>query len=454
MSSKKYIDDTLKHIKKVSPRQPIFYQAAKEVLLNLKPLLDREEKYQQHSILERIVMPEKTTMFRTVYIDDKGKARVHFGYRVQFNSAIGPYKGGIRFHPTVNLDVLKFLGFEQIFKNSLTGLHIGGAKGGASFDPKGKSDGEIMRFCQSFMNELSKLIGDVTDIPAGDIGVGAREIGYMYGQYKKLTSRFEGAFTGKGISWGGSLGRTEATGYGSVYFANEMLQNIGDGLKGKKCVISGAGNVATYTAEKLYQYGALPISVSDSTGYIYDKDGICLEALKEIKEVKRTGLSEYLKYRKNATFKSVKEYEKDRNEVWNIPCDAAFPSATQNELNLADVKTLYSNGCRLICEGANMPTTPDAVKFIQSKDDFLYGPGKAANAGGVATSALEMAQNASMISWSFEEVDAKLHEIMKGIFKTAYDASVEFGEPGNLVLGANIAGFRKVADAMIDQGYV
>ena len=454
MSSKKYIDETLKHIKKVSPRQPIFHQAAKEVLENLKPLLDRESKYQKHSILERIVMPEKTTMFRTVYINDAGKACVHFGYRVEFNSAIGPYKGGIRFHPTVNLDVLKFLGFEQIFKNSLTGLHIGGAKGGSSFDPKGKSDGEIMRFCQSFTNELAKLIGDVKDIPAGDIGVGAREIGYMYGQYKKLTSRFDGAFTGKGLSWGGSLCRTEATGYGSVYFANEMLQNAGDDLKGKRCVISGAGNVATYTAEKLYHYGALPISVSDSTGYIYDKEGICLETLKEIKEVKRTGLSEYLKYRKNAVFKSIKEYEKDRNEVWNIPCDAAFPSATQNELNLADIKTLYNNGCRIISEGANMPTTPEAVKFIQSKKDFLYGPGKAANAGGVATSALEMAQNASMITWSFEEVDAKLHQIMKDIFNTAYNASVEFGEPGNLVLGANIAGFRKVADAMIDQGYV
>ncbi|MSN95922.1 NADP-specific glutamate dehydrogenase [Campylobacter sp. FMV-PI01] len=454
MSAKSYINDVLKHIKKVSSRQPIFYQAAEEVLTNLAPLLDREPKYEKHSVLERIVMPEKTTMFRTVYINDAGKACVHFGYRVEFNSSIGPYKGGLRFHPTVNLDVLKFLGFEQIFKNSLTGLNMGGAKGGANFDPKGKSDGEIMRFCQSFMNELSKLIGDVKDIPAGDIGVGGREIGYLYGQYKKLTSRFDGALTGKGLSWGGSLARTEATGYGSVYFADEMIKKVGGSLEGKRCSISGAGNVAIYTAQKLYHLGALPVTVSDSTGFIYDKDGIDVELLKDIKEVKRLGLSEYAKVKKGSIFKSVNEYANGRNEVWSIPCDAAFPSATQNELNLADIETLYANGCRLVCEGANMPTTPEAMAFIQGKKDFLYGPAKAANAGGVATSGLEMSQNASMTSWSFEEVDTKLHNIMRHIFNTAYETSKEFGDEGNLVLGANIAGFRKVADAMIDQGYV
>lgn len=453
-SSTSYINSVLKHVRKVSPRQPIFYQAANEVLNNLKPLLDAEPKYEKHAILERIVMPEKTTIFRTVYINDAGKACVHFGYRVQFNSAIGPYKGGLRFHPTANLDVLKFLGFEQIFKNSLTGLNIGGAKGGANFDPKGKSDGEIMRFCQSFANELSKLIGDVKDVPAGDIGVGAREIGYIYGQYKKQTSRFDGALTGKGLSWGGSLVRPEATGYGCVYFAIEMLKTRKDDLKGKKCVVSGAGNVATYTIQKLYENGAIPLTVSDSTGYIYDKNGIDLDLLIELKQVKRVGLSEYAKTKKDSTFVSVKQYKEGRNGVWDIPCDAAFPSATQNELNLEDAKTLYKNGCRLVCEGANMPSNTEAVEFFLNKKDILFAPGKAANAGGVAVSALEMAQNASMTSWSFEDVDNKLRNIMKHIFNISYEASKEFNEPGNIVLGANIAGFRKVADAMIDQGYV
>lgn len=454
MGSTEYINRVLKNIKKISPRQPIFYQAVTEVLNNLKPLFDRESKYQKHAILERIIMPEKTTIFRTVYINDAGKACVHFGYRVEFNSAIGPYKGGLRFHPTVNLDVLKFLGFEQIFKNSLTGLNIGGAKGGANFDPKGKSDGEIMRFCQSFMNELAKLIGDVKDIPAGDIGVGGREIGYMYGQYKKLTSRFDGALTGKGLSWGGSLARTEATGYGCVYFADEMLKTKKQELKGKKCVVSGAGNVAIYTVEKLYQYGALPLTVSDSTGYVYDKDGIDLDLLKKLKEVDRVSLKEYVKEKKQAKFVPVSDYKTGRNGVWDIPCYAAFPSATQNELNLEDAKTLYNNGCRLVCEGANMPSNLEAIEFFLSKKDFCFGPGKAANAGGVATSALEMAQNASMSSWSFEEVDNKLKNIMKHIFDISYETSKEFNDAGNIVLGANIAGFRKVADAMIDQGYV
>ncbi|QKF65378.1 NADP-specific glutamate dehydrogenase [Campylobacter corcagiensis] len=454
MSSQSYINEVLEHIKRVSPRQPIFFQAAREVLTNLTPLLDKEPKYQKHSVLERIVMPEKTTIFRTVYIDDNSKAQVHFGYRVQFNSSLGPYKGGLRFHPTVNLDVLKFLGFEQIFKNSLTGLNLGGGKGGANFDPKGKSDGEIMRFCQAFMNDLYKLIEDVKDVPAGDIGVGAREIGYMYGQYKKLTGRFDGAMTGKGLSWGGSLARTEATGYGSVYFATEALKKKGKSLDGKRCVISGAGNVAIYTAQKLYEFGATPVTVSDSRGYVYDEEGVDIALLKEIKEVRRASLSEYAKEKKSAKFVSVNDYKSGRNEVYDVPCQAAFPSATQNELNLDDVKTLYANGCRLVCEGANMPSTHEAMEFMLSHDDFIYCPGKAANAGGVATSGLEMEQNASMTSWSFDRVDGELKNIMKNIFDIAYQTSVEYGKPGNLVLGANIAGFKKVADAMIDQGYI
>lgn len=453
-SAKRYVNSVLNRIKVISPRQPIFHQAATEVLQSLVPLFERETKYEKHSVLDRIVLPEKTTIFRTVYINDKGKACVHFGYRVEFNSSIGPYKGGLRFHPTVNLDVLKFLGFEQIFKNSLTGLNIGGAKGGANFDPKGKSDGEIMRFCQSFTNELAKLIGDVKDVPAGDIGVGGREIGYMYGQYKKLTSRFDGAFTGKGLSWGGSLARTEATGYGAVYFADEMLKTKNQNLEGKICVVSGSGNVAIYTVEKLYEYGAIPVAVSDSSGYVYDKDGIDLELLKELKEVKRQRIGEYAKIKKDAKFVGVEEYKKGRNGIWDIPCDAAFPSATQNELNLDDAKTLYNNGCRLVCEGANMPSNLEAIEFFLSKKDLCFGPAKAANAGGVATSALEMAQNASMASWSFKEVDEKLKNIMKHIFKTSYETSKEFGDEGNIVLGSNIAGFRKVADAMIDQGYI
>lgn len=451
---KSYINGVLEDIKRKNPGQEVFIQAATEVLTSLVPLLEREDKYVKNRIIERILVPERTLMFRVIYANDKGEPCVNTGYRVEFNSAIGPYKGGLRFHPSVNLGVLKFLGFEQIFKNSLTGLNMGGAKGGANFNPKGKSDGEIMRFCQSFMTELSRLISDVSDVPAGDIGVGGREIGYLFGQYKKLTRRFDGALTGKGLNWGGSLARTEATGYGSVYFANEMLSKKGDALRGKKCAISGAGNVAIYTAQKLYQMDALPISVSDSTGFIYDSDGIDVSALKKIKEELRLGLSEYLKYRPKAKFTSVNDYPAGRNGVWSVPCDAAFPSATQNELNLEDAKELYKNGCRLVCEGANMPSTLEAIDFMLSKKDFLFGPAKAANAGGVATSGLEMSQNASMTSWSFDDVDMKLHDIMRHIFRVSYETSKEFGDEGNLVLGSNIAGFRKVADSMIDQGYV
>ncbi|ALV25259.1 glutamate dehydrogenase [Campylobacter iguaniorum] len=454
MGVHEYIDQTLEHIKRTSPGQTTFLQAATEILRNLEPLLSREDKYLKHRIIDRIVMPERTTMFRVTYMNDKNEPCSHFGYRVEFNSALGPYKGGLRFHPSVCLDIIKFLGFEQIFKNSLTGLSIGGGKGGANFDPKGKSDGEIMRFCQAFMYELYKLIGDVKDVPAGDIGVGGREIGYMFGAYKKLTNRFDGALTGKGLNWGGSLARTEATGYGSVYFAKEMLQKAGGSLEGKVCAVSGAGNVAIYTVEKLYQFGALPVTVSDSTGFIYDKEGIDLALLKRLKEVERKGLVEYVNEKKSAIFTPVSSYEAGKNGVWTVPCDAAFPSATQNELHLADIKTLYANGCRLVCEGANMPSTLDAIDFMLSKNDFLFGPAKAANAGGVATSGLEMSQNASMQKWTFDEVDNKLHTIMTNIFEDSYNTSVEFGQAGNLVLGANIAGFRKVADAMIDQGYI
>ena len=451
---KSYIDGLLLNLKCANPGQEVFIQASTEILYSLIPLLKRDERYVKNKILERILAPERTMMFRVVYMSDGGEPCVHTGYRIEFNSALGPYKGGLRFHPSVNLGVLKFLGFEQIFKNSLTGLNIGGAKGGANFDPKGKSDGEIMRFCQAFMLELHRLISSNTDVPAGDIGVGGREIGYMYGAYKKLTRRFDGALTGKGLSWGGSLARTEATGYGSVYFANEMLATRGDSLHGKICTISGAGNVAIYTAEKLYQMQAKPVTVSDSTGFIYDAEGIDVMLLKKLKEQLRVGLCEYIKERPGAKFTPVSAYPAGRNGVWSVPCDAAFPSATQNELNLQDVKTLYANGCRMVCEGANMPSTLEAVDFMLSQKDLLFGPAKAANAGGVATSGLEMAQNAQMASWSFEQVDGKLREIMRHIFRTSYETSKEFGAEGNLVLGSNIAGFRRVADAMLDQGLV
>lgn len=449
-----YVSKMMEHIKRANPGQDVFVQAATEVLYSLEPLLKRESKYQKHAILERITVPERSVIFRVTYTGDDGSVHVHNGYRIQFNSAVGPYKGGLRFHPSVDLGVLKFLGFEQIFKNSLTGVRIGGAKGGSNFDPKGKSDNEIMRFCHSFMNELYRHIGDTTDVPAGDIGVGAREIGYMFGQYKKLTGKFDGIFTGKGLNWGGSLARTEATGYGVVYFTQNMLRRAGLSLEGKKCAVSGSGNVAIYTIKKLYDVGALPITASDSSGFIYDDEGIDINALREIKEVQRGRISEYLKFRPHAKFTPVSDYEQGRNAVWNMPCDGAFPCATQNELRLADIKTLYANGCRFVAEGANMPSTLDAINFMLAQKDFYFAPAKAANAGGVATSGLEMMQNASMTSWSFDEVDEKLHGIMDHIFELSYETSKEFGDEGNLVLGSNIAGFRKVADAMIDQGYV
>jgi glutamate dehydrogenase (NADP+) len=454
MSITKYIDKVLERVQSDSPGQNEFYQAAEEVLHSLEPLLKAEQKYDDYNIIERIVVPERTIIFRVVWTDDAGKYRTNVGYRVQFNSAIGPYKGGLRFHPTVNLGIIKFLGFEQIFKNSLTGLNIGGGKGGSNFDPKGKSEQEIMRFCQAFMTELYKHIGETRDIPAGDIGVGARELGFMFGQYKRLTSSFEGVLTGKGLNWGGSLVRKEATGFGSVYFAEEMLNKQGDSLKGKVCTVSGAGNVATYTIQKLYDMDAIPVTCSDSRGMIYDKNGINLDTLKLIKEIERKPLSEYMLIHPNAEYIPCHQYKEGCNGVWSIPCDAAFPSATQNELNLEDIKTLYKNGCRLVNEGANMPTTFDAVDFIAEHRDILYGPAKAANAGGVATSQLEMSQNASMQNWSFAEVDNKLRTIMRTIFNNSFETSKEFGDEGNIMMGANIAGFRKVADAMIDQGAV
>lgn len=448
-----YLEDVFNYLKRTSPAQSEFYQAAEEVLYSLEPLLDKYPKYRKHKIIERIVEPERQIMFRINWVDDNGEIQVNKGYRIEFNSALGPYKGGLRFHPSVNAGVIKFLGFEQIFKNALTGLQIGGGKGGSDFNPKGRSDNEIMRFCQAFMSELYRHIGANTDVPAGDIGVGAREIGYMFGMYKKLANKYEGVLTGKSLKWGGSLARTEATGYGCVYFAKYMLAARGQTLEGKKCVVSGSGNVAIYTIEKLYHLGALPITCSDSKGMIVDEEGIDLLLLKELKESQRTSLSEYITYRPHAKYTPVEEYPAGKNGVYSVPCDAAFPSATQNELNVEDAKALLANGCICVSEGANMPSTAEAVElFVESK--IAYGPGKAANAGGVATSQLEMAQNASMISWTFEEVDAKLDQIMKDIFESASLTASEFGEPTNLVLGANIAGFKKVADAMIEQGLV
>ncbi|WP_394909065.1 NADP-specific glutamate dehydrogenase [uncultured Helicobacter sp.] len=446
-----YAQEVLAKVRANYPSQVLFHQAVEEVLESLKPELEKNTKYQQNAILERLVVPDREIHFRVSWVDDAGKVQVNRAYRIEFNSAIGPYKGGLRFHPSVNEGVIKFLGFEQIFKNSLTTLAMGGGKGGSDFDPKGKSNGEIMRFCQAFMNELYRHIGATTDVPAGDIGVGGREIGYLFGQYKKLTNRFDGVLTGKALAWGGSLVRTEATGYGCVYFAQEMLKARGESLEGKICTVSGSGNVAIYTVEKLQQLGAKPVTISDSKGMIYDKEGIDLALLKEIKEIKRGSLEEYAAQRSSAVYTKASDYKPGTNGVWAIPCFAAFPSATQNELSLEDAKTLLQNGCQCVSEGANMPSTIEAVHhFIQAK--ICYGPGKAANAGGVAVSGLEMAQNASMNPWSFEVVDERLQNIMKSIFSNASQTAAEFGEPTNLVLGANIAGFRKVANAMIDQG--
>lgn len=453
MSSKIYIENILNTLEEVSPGQVEFYQATEEVLLSLLPLLESDSRYEENNILERIVIPERSIIFRVVWIDDNGKAQTNFGYRVQFNSAIGPYKGGLRFHPTVNLGIMKFLGFEQIFKNALTGLQIGGGKGGSNFDPKGKSDNEIMRFCQAFMTELFKYIGKHKDIPAGDIGVGAREIGYLFGEYKKIVGEFDGILTGKGLNWGGSRARKEATGYGSVYFAENFLNKYDKTLVGKRCAVSGSGNVAIYTIEKLYDLGAIPISCSDSKGSIYHKEGIDLSVLKALKEMDHSSLEEYASLTRNCQYIPISQYPENGHAVWHLPCDVAFPSATQNELTLTDIKALHKNGCILVNEGANMPTTPDALEYIKA-NNILFSPGKAANAGGVATSQLEMSQNASMSQWSFEEVDIKLRSIMHDIFKTVYETSVEFGCEGDLVSGANIAGFRKVADSMIEQGAV
>ena len=442
-----YVDEVIAKVVEQNPSEPEFHQAVKEVLESLRVVIEaNEEKYRKDALLERMVNPERQFKFRVPWVDDKGQVQVNTGYRVQFNSAIGPYKGGIRLHPSVNIGIIKFLGFEQVFKNSLTGLPIGGCKGGSDFDPKGKSDREVMAFCQSFMTELCKYIGADTDVPAGDIGTGAREIGYMFGQYKRIRGLYEGVLTGKGLSYGGSLARTEATGYGLLYLTQELLKLNGIELAGKTVCVSGAGNVAIYAIEKAQQLGAKVVTASDSTGWVYDPDGIDVAALKEIKEVKRARLTEYKNYRPNA------EYHEGRG-VWSVKCDVALPCATQNELLIDDAKQLAANGCLAVCEGANMPTTMDATEYLQ-KNGVIFAPGKAANAGGVATSALEMTQNSERLSWTFEEVDAKLQGIMVNICHNMVDAAERYGMKGNYVAGANIAGFEKVVDAMNAQGIV
>ena len=443
-----YTQEVFETVKKRNPAEIEFHQAVEEVLSSLAPVMERHPEYQKAKILERITEPERVLMFRIPWFDDKGVPQVNRGFRIEFNSAIGPYKGGLRLHPTVNLGILKFLAFEQIFKNSLTTLPMGGGKGGSDFDPKGKSDNEVMRFCQSFMTELSRHIGPNTDVPAGDIGVGGREIGYLFGQYKRLRNEFTGILTGKGLGWGGSLIRPEATGYGAVYFAQEMLKTRNDSFDGKTCVVSGSGNVAQFTVEKLNELGAKVVTLSDSSGFIHDPEGISTEKLEfvmELKNVKRGRIKEY------ADRYGVKFYQDQK--PWGIKCDAAFPSATQNEIDAEDAQKLLDNGCFVISEGANMPTSPEGVeKFIKAK--ILYGPGKAANAGGVATSGLEMSQNSARLSWTREEVDTRLKNIMISIHDAAYKAAKDYGDEGNYVLGANIAGFVKIADAMLDQGLV
>ena len=442
-----YVDEVYDRVVAQNPAQPEFHQAVKEVLSTLRPAIEENEKeYRREALLERLTTPERVIMFRVPWVDDKGQVQVNNGYRVQFNSAIGPYKGGLRFHPSVTLGTLKFLGFEQTFKNSLTGLPIGGGKGGADFDPKGKSDREVMAFCQSFMDELYRHIGADTDVPAGDIGVGGREIGYLYGEYKRLTGRYEGVLTGKGLSYGGSLARTQATGYGLIYFLEAMLKENGRDIKGQTIAVSGAGNVAIYAIEKAQQLGAKVVTCSDSTGWIYDPDGIDVATLKEVKEVHRARLTEYKEKRPNA------EYHVGKG-VWSVKCNIACPCATQNELNLDDAKMLVENGCYCVAEGANMPTTLEATQYIQSKE-LLFSPGKASNAGGVATSALEMSQNSERLSWTFEEVDEKLHRIMNNIFANVSETAKRYGRERDYVTGANIAGFVKVADAMNAQGIV
>ncbi|MDO3377375.1 NADP-specific glutamate dehydrogenase [Geoalkalibacter halelectricus] len=430
-----------------NPGETEFHQAVREVLECLGPVLVKHPEFTHHKIIERICEPERQIIFRVPWQDDKGRDQINRGFRVEFNSALGPYKGGLRFHPSVYLGIIKFLGFEQIFKNSLTGLPIGGGKGGSDFDPKGKSDGEIMRFCQSFMTELYRHLGEYTDVPAGDTGVGGREIGYMFGQYKRITNRYElGVLTGKGLDWGGSLVRTEATGYGATFFVQEMLKARGDSLEGKTCVVSGSGNVAIYTIEKIHQLGGKVVACSDSGGYIYHEAGIDLELLQQLKEIERRRIKDYLNYHKDAKFVEA-------GNIWKVPCQVAMPSATQNEINGKDAKMLVQNGCIAVGEGANMPTTPEGVRvFLEA--GIAYGPGKAANAGGVATSALEMQQNASRDSWTFEYTEQRLQQIMKNIHDTCYETAEEYGTPGNYVNGANIAGFIKVAKAMVALGLV
>ena len=444
-----YVDEVLEKVRTKNAAEPEFLQAVEEVLDSLRPVIDaNEELYRKEAILERLTEPDRQVMFRVPWVDDKGQVQVNRGFRVQFNNAIGPYKGGLRLHPSVNLGIIKFLGFEQVFKNSLTSLPIGGGKGGSDFDPKGKSDREIMAFCQSFMTELYKYIGADTDVPAGDIGTGAREIGYMFGQYKRLTNLYEGVLTGKGLTYGGSLARTEATGYGLLYLTEELLKCHGESMEGKTVCVSGAGNVAIYAIQKAQQLGAKPVTCSDSTGWIYDPEGIDVALLKEVKEVKRARLTEYAAARPSAQYHEKKNGE---HGVWSIKCDIALPCATQNELDIEDAKMLVANGVKAVCEGANMPTTLEATKYLQANGVWFVG-GKAANAGGVATSALEMSQNSERLSWTFEEVDAKLKTIMVNIYHNIDDAAKRYGKEGDYVAGANIAGFEKVVNAMLAQG--
>ena len=448
IEAKKYVDEVFEKVQKRNPNEREFHQVVREIFDSLVPVLAKHPEYMEQNILERIVEPERLITFRVPWVDDQGKVQINRGFRVQYNSAIGPYKGGLRFHPTVNASIIKFLGFEQIFKNALTGQPIGGGKGGADFDPKGKSDGEIMRFTQSFMTELSRHIGQDIDVPAGDIGVGAREIGYLFGQYKRIRGGYEaGILTGKGLGYGGSLTRTEATGYGTVYFVQEMLKEKGLSFNGSTVVVSGSGNVSIYAIEKAIQLGAKVVACSDSDGYIFDRNGINLETVKRLKEVERKRISAYIDEHPHA------QYVKGCTGIWSIPCDIALPCATQNEINEESAEILVTNGLKAIGEGANMPSTSEAIHVFM-KNHILFGPAKAANAGGVAVSALEMAQNSARLSWTFEEVDSKLQDIMTNIYKNSVKAAEDYGCPGNLVVGANIAGFKKVADAMIAQGVI
>ncbi|MCL2687953.1 MAG: NADP-specific glutamate dehydrogenase [Methanobrevibacter sp.] len=446
-----YVEDILENVKEKNADQPEFIQAATEILESLEPVFEKHPEYEKAGLLERFVEPERIIIFRVPWIDDEGNVKVNRGFRVQFNSAIGPYKGGLRFHPSVNLSIIKFLGFEQILKNSLTGMNIGGGKGGSDFDPKGKSDNEIMKFCQSFMNELQKYIGPDTDVPAGDIGVGSREVGYLFGQYLRMNNKHHCVLTGSGLEYGGSLARTEATGYGLVYITEEALKQRGDSFEGKKVIVSGSGNVATYAAEKAIMLGATVIAMSDSSGYIYDENGIQLSFIKEIKEVKRGRISEYLDYFKEEDLTA--EFVEGSTNIWDLKCDIALPCATQNELDYEAAKKLVANGTKYVCEGANMPCTLEATNYFLDSD-IVYLPGKAANAGGVATSALEMAQRSARLSWTFEEVDSRLKNIMINIYNNIDDAAKKYGFEGNYVMGSNIAGFIKVANAMMAQGVI